>query len=129
MRSVVAGVCPIIEESGSQCVDYDRWPARLLASRHDLHAFKTFLTSPLLLLCSDPLSQKLWSVESGKALLRISAKFGPPSGPFSRDSSGEKITISIRVCGAVYRSLSAQIMAPDTIGRPSQFGKIVLTVF
>ena len=90
MRSVVAGVCPIIEESGSQCVDYDRWPARLLASRHDLHAFKTFLTSPLLLLCSDPLSQKLWSVESGKALLRISAKFGPPSGPFSRDSSGEK---------------------------------------
>ena len=87
------------------------------------------LTSPLLLPCSDPLSQKLWSVESGKALLRISAKFGPPSGPFSRDSSGEKITISIRVCGAVYRSLSAQIMAPDTIGRPSQFGKIVLTVF
>ena len=48
------------------------------------------LTSPLLLPCSDPLSQKLWSVESGSALFRISAKFGPPSGPFSRDSSGEK---------------------------------------
>ena len=48
------------------------------------------LTSPLLLLCSLPLSQKLCSVESGSALFRISAKFGPPSGPFSRDSSGER---------------------------------------
>ena len=47
------------------------------------------LTSPLLLLCSEPLSQKLWSVESGRALLRISAKLGPPSGPDSRDSSEE----------------------------------------
>ena len=76
-----------------KCVDYDRWPGRPLAARHDLRALSqnhTFLTSPLLLLCSDPLSQKLWSVESGSALLRISAKFGPPSGPFSRDSSGER---------------------------------------
>ena len=68
---------------------------RPLGPRHDLPALShnhTFLslTSPLLLPCSDPLSQKLWSVESGSALFRISAKFGPPSGPFSRDSSGEK---------------------------------------
>ena len=53
----------------------------------------SMLTSPLLLLRSDCESQDEWS-ESGNALFKISAKFGPPSGPLSRDSSEMDCTMT-----------------------------------
>ena len=61
------------------------------------------LTSPLLLLRSDWESQEEWSV-SGRALLRISAKFGPPSVPPSRESSETLLLIILLFCVCQYCS-------------------------
>ena len=63
---------------------------RAVEAHKHTHSLSLFLTSPLLLLLSEWESQEEWS-ESGNALFSISAKFGPPSGPASSDSSEDII--------------------------------------